>query len=128
MWHQCLADHLRNMGFRPCKADYDLWIRENEEHYEYIAVIVDDLLIFSREPGLIIQSLKEVSGFELKGVGNPEYYSGADLFHDPATKLWEISAKTYIKNVSDRNERILEVKLRTYGSVSYTHLTLPTIA
>src|SRR5210317_1377256 len=47
MWHQKLSENLRDMGFRPCQADYDFWIRPIGKKFDYIAVIVDDLLIFS---------------------------------------------------------------------------------
>ncbi len=61
MWHQKFSDSLRDMGFRPCHADSDLWMRDRGDHYEYIAAIVDDLLIF--EP------LQKIWGYTLKGVG-----------------------------------------------------------
>jgi Reverse transcriptase (RNA-dependent DNA polymerase) len=44
-WHQRFADVLRAMGFIPIKAKADIWMRENNNLYEYIAVYVDDLLI-----------------------------------------------------------------------------------
>ena len=41
-WHDKFADCLRDMGFSPCKAEPDIWMRLNEEHklYEYISVYV----------------------------------------------------------------------------------------
>jgi len=57
MWHQKLSDNLRDMGFRFCHADSDLWMRDRGDHYEYIAAIVDDLLIFSNECLSIIEPL-----------------------------------------------------------------------
>jgi hypothetical protein len=58
MWHLQLAENLRDMGYRPTKADYDYWIRDMDDHYEYVAVIVDDLLVFSRDPSTVIQPLQ----------------------------------------------------------------------
>jgi len=91
-------------------------MREQGDHYEYIAVIVDDLLILSKNPQTIIAALTEIYGYELKGVGTPEYYSGADVEQDKDTGYWKMSAKTYIKNVTDKIEKLLEVKLKNYGS------------
>ena len=79
MWHQTFSDNLRIMDFKQCKADYDLWIRDCKDHYEYIAVMVDDILVFSKEPESIIKYIKDIYGYELNGVGSPEYYSGADI-------------------------------------------------
>ena len=49
-WHERLADVLRHMGFVPSKAEADIWMRDMGDHYEYIAVYVDDLLIVSKTP------------------------------------------------------------------------------
>ena len=46
-FHDKLASSLRKMGFVPSKADYDLWMRRNRDHYEYIVTWVDDL-VFSK--------------------------------------------------------------------------------
>ena len=64
--------------------------------------MVDDLLNLIKEPGLIVKSLQEIWGYELKGVGDPEYYSGADIKYDEDRKCLTVSAKTYIKSVCDR--------------------------
>lgn len=116
MWHQKLSDNLRDMGFRPCHADFDLWMRDRGDHYEYIAVMVDDLLIFSKEPLLIIEPLQKIWGYSLKGVGSPEYYSGADIEWDKERQCWTLGAKTYIKSVCDRIEKLLETPLKNTGS------------
>ena len=79
------------------------WYRSYEKHQEYVAVIVDDLLIFSKNPAAILEPLEEVFGYELKGVGTPEYYNGADFSFTPEG-FPLMSAKTYIKNMVDRVE------------------------
>ena len=61
MWHRKLAENLRDMGFRPSKADYDLWMRQPQDHWECVAVIADNLHVFSKEPTTIIELLKKVS-------------------------------------------------------------------
>ena len=50
-----LFDKLRLLGFTPSKADPDLWIRDAEDHYEYIAVYSDDLLVFSKQAVSILK-------------------------------------------------------------------------
>jgi hypothetical protein len=42
-WHECFSTCLRDMGFFPCKAEPDIWMRCVNNHYEYIAMYVDDL-------------------------------------------------------------------------------------
>ena len=43
-----LSDKLRLIGFKQSRADPDLWMRDADTHYEYIAVYSDDLLVFSQ--------------------------------------------------------------------------------
>ena len=45
MWHMKFAKNLRNLGFFPCEVDHDLWMRDRGNHWEYVAVIVDDLVL-----------------------------------------------------------------------------------
>src|SRR5210317_1421108 len=118
-FHERQAEELRAMGFRPSKADFDLWMKPQEDHYEYIATYVDDIMVFSRNPIPIIERIRKA--FDLKGVGTPEYYLGRN-FHiikevpgsleakndDPKhhlSKKWlkeeitmAFSAKNYIEN------------------------------
>ena len=47
------------LGFKPCKADPCVWLREMKTKYEYIAIYVDDLLIASEKPQQIIKCLRE---------------------------------------------------------------------
>ena len=54
--------------------------------------------------------------FRSKGVGPPEYYSGADMEYDRERKCWTKSAKTYIKNVVDKIEKLFDRKLKNVGS------------
>ena len=115
-WHEALSDKIRLLGFKSCKADPDMWIRDAGDHYKYIAVYSDDLLVFSKSPEIILRGLN--TPFPLK-VGKPEFYLGGDVevvkdnfgdFH------YVTSAKTYIKNVCDKIEKLLETCLRNYGS------------
>jgi Reverse transcriptase (RNA-dependent DNA polymerase) len=33
-WHEWLADCLRDLGFQPCVAESDIWLRANHDVYE----------------------------------------------------------------------------------------------
>jgi hypothetical protein len=103
-WHQRLAGHLLELGFSPTMADYDLWIREFDKYYEYIAVVVDDLMIFAKDPKAILKNLETKFSLQFKGVGEPRYYNGADIMKKNSD--WTISAETYVNNVVDKIEKL----------------------
>ena len=95
-FHEFLAHELAKLGFQPSKADADLWIKDCQSHYEYIATWVDDLLIVSNDPMKIISDLERI--FQLKGTGTPEYYLVADIRRVKQNKKYflQTDAKTYI--------------------------------
>ena len=109
-FHENLADKLLRMGFKPSKADQDLWFRDKGDHYEYIGTYVDDLLIASKNPQGMIDDLKEQ--YVLKGVGIPEYYLGGNVI--PAEGRWKeesvdwiLAADTYTTNVIKKFEELM---------------------
>ena len=53
-------------------------MKQNGDHFEYIATYVDDLLVFSKDPMNIIKEIK--TDYDLKGVGKPEYYLGGNFY------------------------------------------------
>ena len=63
-WSQRIHVIMMELGFKPCKADLCVSLREIKTKYEYIAIPVDDLLIASDRPQQIIKDLKEK--FKLK--------------------------------------------------------------
>jgi hypothetical protein len=114
-WHQRFADVLRSLGFTQSKAESDIWMRENEGLYEYIAVYVDDLLIAARNPEEIINKLKEQHKFKLKGVGPLTYHLGCDYFRDDVGTLC-YGPKKYISKLIDQYEGMYGTKPREYTS------------
>ena len=70
------------MGYFTSKSEKDIWMRDKGDHYEYIAVYVDDLMIASKDPDSTIKMLMEKYHFKLKGTGPTKFHLGCNLFHD----------------------------------------------
>ena len=66
------------LGFKPCKADPCVWLREMKTKYAYIAIYVDDLLIASHKTQQIIKNLKEKFKLKINADGPLEYHLGCD--------------------------------------------------
>ena len=49
MWHNNVSNNLSDMGFHPCIADFYFWMQDCGNHYEYVVVIVYDLIVFNFE-------------------------------------------------------------------------------
>ena len=114
-WHERFADVLRDMDFFPSRAEPDIWMRDRGDHYEYIAVYVDDLLLVSKNPKLLLDTLKEKYDFKLKGSGSIEFYLGCDYFRDDDGVLCYAPRK-YIKKTIETYERLFKKKPKEYKS------------
>ena len=97
-YHEKFAATLTDMGFRQSYADPDVWMREQEDHWEYIAVYVDDLMAIMKDPDEFFKLLVDKYKYKLKGTGPPKYHLGGDFFRDDDGILgW--GAQTYIKKL-----------------------------
>ena len=69
-FHEHLTDNLRKFGYKPSRADPNLFYKDIGDHYEYVASYVNDILIWFKDPMRIMAKLKAV--YTMKGVGIPE--------------------------------------------------------
>jgi len=121
-FHAHLASILRHiMGFTPCEADPDVWMRPAQKpdgtlYYKYVLCYVDDVLIISMDLDGIADELKE--HFVLKEVLDPvikcECYLGATIgkfnFSD-GSYGWYMLAKEYLSHAIPAIEAIWDEKL-----------------
>ena len=114
-WHEHFADTLRDMGFFPCYAEPDVWMRDTGTKYEYVCVYVDDLAIVMENPMEFIELLKSKYNYKLKGVGPLEYHLGADVWRSSDNVL-NFGSKKYV-------ERLLSNVKEMFGSEVHPHLT-----
>jgi Reverse transcriptase (RNA-dependent DNA polymerase) len=113
--HQGFADVLRAIGFIRSKAKADIWIKENKNFYEYIAVYVDDLLIAERNSKEIAQTLEEEHKFKLKGSGPLNYHFGCDYFCDQDGTFC-FGPRKYITKMMDEFKNMYGCKPKEYTS------------
>ena len=121
-FHEHLSDTLKRLGFRPSKADADLWIKDCGTHYEYIARYVDDILVFSKAPQRILDDMGKI--YTLQAVGVPEYYLGGDfkIHKNPkGLETFSFCAKTYLTNVCTKIEELMGQTLKRYETPMAHH-------
>ena len=110
-----LAETLHDIGFKPMKADPDVWIRpaikpDGTEYYEYIMCYVDDILSVSHDAKSILQSLQ--GQFKLKGdkIEPPDMYLGTQLgtMQVDGNEGWFMSSEKYVKSAIQNIEETLK--------------------
>ena len=62
-WHDKFFEILHQMGYKPSRADPDIWMKYSKDgsHYEYVAVYIDDLAIYMEDPKSFCDKLREVA-------------------------------------------------------------------
>ena len=101
-WHDKFFGILHHMGFKPSRADPDIWMKSSKDgsHYEYIAVYVDDLAICMKDPKSFCDTLKEKYKLKLKGVGPINYHLGCGYTRDEDGTLLQIQGNMLRKYLS----------------------------
>jgi hypothetical protein len=117
-WHGSLFDCLTELGWTPCKAEADIWLKHNGDCYEYIAVFVDDLAIAMKEPQSLLDALSSKPySFKLKGSGPITFHLGMDFFRDKHGTLC-LAPKKYIEKMIANYERLFGTSPRqTFSSL-----------
>ena len=112
-WHDRLFDILQELKFKPSKADPDVWMRPEPGGtcYEYIAVYVDDLAIYAKDPQAFCNELKKKYNLKLKGVGPLEYHLGCTYKKDPDETL-AADPRRYVNKILESYERMFMEKPR----------------
>ena len=107
-YHKKFADTLRDMGYTPSKIN-DVWMKQNGDTWEYIAVYVDDLVIVAKDATVVIKDLQGKYGYKIKGDGPMDYHLGATVSRNKDGTLI-YSATCYI-------DKIIESYNHQYGEL-----------
>ena len=91
-----LASCLKDLGFIPSKAEPEIFIRKEKDHYSYVACYVDDLAVVMKEPETFLKILQsEPYNFKLKGSGPMSFHLGCGFERDKRGIL-TMNPKKYI--------------------------------
>ena len=121
-WRDHITATLRDMGFKMCQADPDVWLRANTrpsdgfQYYEYVLVYIDDLLIVSHDPKTVMQDLQRRYTIKPDSIKPPDEYLGSEIrryaipdTQDPSNRdRWAMSADKYCKRALAEVETELE--------------------
>ena len=97
----------------PSNAEPDIWMQCVNDHYEHIAVYVDDLAITSKDPKAIIDMLMNVHSFKLKGTVPIEYHLGGMTCQCNEVRVLSISPRKYIDKMVITYQQLFGTKPST---------------
>jgi len=115
--------------FKPSYANPDIWMKpatkaNGFKYYDYILVYVDDLLVISKKPGLIMQSIKHACRLKDEPQ-TPSTYLRATIkpwhIQGKTKPVWSMSCMQYLKKAI----RNVEMELLKIGKILRGKPTTP---
>jgi len=109
-----LAGVIWELGYRPSKADPDVWLRpavkpDGFKYYEMLLCYVDDIISISANPLNAIQGIQKVFKLKNDRADVPDMYLGGGVSKvrtNSGKECWTLSSEQYIKsavrNVEDK--------------------------
>ena len=126
-------NHLREcmemLGYSPCLADPDLWMREavhsdGSEYYEYVLLYVDDTLCISEYPKEALLQIDKYFPMKRGSIGPPDIYLGGKVKKiqlPNGVEAWSLSMSQYVEAAINN----LEKNIKSIGMKLPSHTKLP---
>ena len=111
-----LADCMQHLGFKPCLADPDLWMKpevrpdDGTEYYAYVLLYVDDALVVHHDGESVLKRLDKYFKLKEGSVGDPEVYLGAKLKKmrlENGVWAWANSPAKYVRECCNNTQTYL---------------------
>jgi hypothetical protein len=104
-FRQHLADCMRHLGYLPCKADSDVWMKplqrdDGFKYYAYVLLYVDDVLCVHHDGMMALQEIDFYFKMKEVSMGDPDLYLGAkvrQVVMPNGVLSWMLSPAKYIK-------------------------------
>ena len=115
MFGELVFEILSELGFTPSKAEPQIWMREANGKYEYVATYVDDLLLAMDDPKSFIDLLTSLKyNLKFKGTREVDFHLGANFCRDQDGTLF-MSPKRYIERIAETYKRFFGEKPPKFG-------------
>ena len=117
-----LAECMKHLGFQPCKADPDLWFKQDhypdgdkEPYYRYILLYVDDCLSIGVDATATLKKLDQYFQMKPGTIDDPDIYLGNRLkpvILNDGVIAWGMSSSKYVREAIANVERYLQDKMQ----------------
>jgi hypothetical protein len=103
-----LAECMKHLGWIPCRADRDLWMKAESRpddgvlYWAYILIYADDILCVHHNPGAPLVKLDEYFKMKERSIQVPTFYLGVKVKNTVLPNCvvaWGMSSSKYIQSV-----------------------------
>ena len=98
LWNQKLDRYLRKIGYTQTNTDHCVYV--NKGTSVIVAIWVDDLIIFGKDlVGVNLLKMQLRMKFEMKDMGELQYFLGIQVLRDRKRKLLQILQRKYVNMI-----------------------------
>ena len=116
-WRSAISSVIEGLGFKPCRADPDVWMRpatkaDGLDVYEYVLVYSDDLIMIGLHPEETAAQISQHFKFKGDAAEKPAQYLGANvgMMTVVGVDCWYMSSDEYCKAAINNIETWLQKK------------------
>jgi hypothetical protein len=106
VWHKCLLDYLKSIGFTPLAADSCIYLRVDGEDGKDVTILdvsTDDLIIMGNNMDLVNVFKTEMKNrFEMTDQGELVHHLGMEIIRDRQARTLMLNQEVYINNLLKR--------------------------
>ncbi|KAL6327870.1 hypothetical protein AAG906_026549 [Vitis piasezkii] len=102
-WYLKFDEIITLNGFKENTVDRCIYLRVSGSSYIFLVLYVDDILLASNDPDLLIETKHMLSThFDMKDLGEASYVLGIKILRDRANGVLKLSQRTYIEKILKR--------------------------
>ncbi|KAL6322358.1 hypothetical protein AAG906_007911 [Vitis piasezkii] len=102
-WYLKFDKIITQNGFKENTVDRCLYLRISGSSYIFLVLYVDDILLESNDPDLLIETKHMLSThFDMKDLGEASYVLGIKILRDRANGVLKLSQRAYIEKILKR--------------------------
>ncbi|RVX18724.1 Retrovirus-related Pol polyprotein from transposon TNT 1-94 [Vitis vinifera] len=102
-WYLKFDRIITQNGFKENTVDRCIYLRVSGSSYIFLVLYVDDILLASNDPDLLIETKHMLSThFDMKDLGEASYVLGIKILRDRANGVLKLSQRAYIEKILKR--------------------------
>jgi len=119
-----IADCMRHLGYKPCKADSDLWYKpmvrpeDNFEYYAYLLLWVDACLSIYHNATAALREVDRYFPMKEGSIGDPNIYLRAKLRKvtlSNGVEAWSLSPSKYVQEAVQNTEEHMHKRVLLFN-------------
>jgi hypothetical protein len=100
MWYQKFYTYILGLGFVRSRADHCVYSKQVGNHFIYVVLYVDDMLLVGNNVDVIKEVKSQLSSkFDMKDLGVANFILGMEIKRDRANRKLQLNQRKYVEKI-----------------------------